>query len=83
MHRAVFTENLFVEEATRSESEIWLSVMSSCVCNPPGNSMASTVFPNHTVRRHIPGISKTAPGQQYGKWDFMEESLFSISTWEV
>ena len=47
--RSVPTDNL----SSKSESKLWPSVMSSFVCNPPGNSMASTLFPNHTVQRHI------------------------------
>ena len=32
------------------------------VCNPPGNSMASTLFPNYTVQRHIePKCSNKSP----------------------
>ena len=55
MHRAVtvVTENLFVQEANISKSEIWIAVMFSCICNPLGNSRASTLFPNYTVQRHI------------------------------
>ena len=62
MHTAAVTENLLVEEVTKSELEIWLSVMSSCVCNPQENSMASTLLPNHTAKMHIvPNVLIGAP----------------------